>query len=122
MYLSYRLTMSLAHHTIPLFSQPHHLPSNSPKPTHSLPHLTPSLLPTENFALTEASYLTIRLIQSFPGRLESRDPEPWRELITFILSNLGGCKVGLFPARERREAREGESGRINEGFEIYDDE
>jgi Cytochrome P450 len=50
----------------------------------------------ENFALTEVSYVTIRLLQEF-GRLESRDPEPWRELITFICSSAGGCKVGLFP-------------------------
>ncbi len=46
-------------------------------------------------------------MQTFAGRLESRDPEPWRELITLIVSSLGGCKVGLFPG-EREEAQERE--------------
>ncbi|KAF7511834.1 hypothetical protein GJ744_003565 [Endocarpon pusillum] len=76
----------------------------------------PRVCPGQNFALTEASYVTTRLIQSFPGgRLESRDPEPWRELITFIVSNLGGCKVGLFPreSSEEKNPEQGESARVN---------
>jgi hypothetical protein len=71
-----------------------------PIPTNHPLRLPP---PTENFALTEVSYTTIRLMQAFPRRLESRDPEPWREYITFIVGNLGGCKVGLFPSEEDDE-------------------
>ena len=48
----------------------------------------------EQFALTEASYVTVRLVQQFPG-IESRDPEPWREKLTLTCTGLGGCKVGL---------------------------
>jgi hypothetical protein len=29
--------------------------------------------------------------------LESRDPEPWRELLTLGCTGLGGCKVALHP-------------------------
>lgn len=54
----------------------------------------------EQFALTEASYVTVRLVQQFPG-IESRDPEPWREKLTLTCTVLGGCKVGLFPFPER---------------------
>lgn len=50
----------------------------------------------EQFALTEVSYVTIRLLQEF-SQLESRDPEPWRERMTLVCSNLGGCKVALLP-------------------------
>lgn len=50
----------------------------------------------EQFALTEASYLTARLVQEFP-RIESRDSEPWREQLTLTCTGLGGCKVALFP-------------------------
>ncbi len=53
----------------------------------------------------------VRLLQEF-GRIESRDPEPWRENITFVCGSLGGCKVGLFP-REREGGREEEDGRGN---------
>lgn len=34
------------------------------------------------------------------GRIENRDPEPWRECITLVCSSLGGCQVGLFPRGE----------------------
>jgi hypothetical protein len=51
---------------------------------------------TEQFALTEASYVTVRLMQEFAS-LESRDPEPWRELFTLTCTGLGGCKVALYP-------------------------
>lgn len=42
----------------------------------------------EQFALTEVSYITIRLLQEF-SHLESRDPEPWRERMTLVCSSLG---------------------------------
>ena len=50
----------------------------------------------EQFALMEASYITIRLMQEFKG-IESRDPEPWRELLSLTCTGLGGCKVALTP-------------------------
>ncbi|MCJ1469272.1 hypothetical protein MMC07_007905 [Pseudocyphellaria aurata] len=50
----------------------------------------------QQFALTEVSYTTIRLLQEF-SHLESRDPEPWRERMTLVCSSLGGCKVALLP-------------------------
>ncbi|KAF2658432.1 putative cytochrome P450 alkane hydroxylase [Lophiostoma macrostomum CBS 122681] len=48
----------------------------------------------QQFALTEASYVVVRLLQTF-GEVESRDSEPWREKITVVCTGLGGCKVGL---------------------------
>jgi hypothetical protein len=50
----------------------------------------------ENFALTETSYITVRLLQEF-SRIECRDPEPWYELLTMTCRSLGGCRVGLYP-------------------------
>jgi cytochrome P450 len=51
----------------------------------------------QQFALAEASYTTIRLMQEF-SKIESRDPGPWREWITITTSVLG-CKVALTPAQ-----------------------
>lgn len=48
----------------------------------------------QQFALTEASYVLVRLLQGFEV-LESRDSEPWREKLTIVCSGLGGCKVSL---------------------------
>lgn len=48
----------------------------------------------QQFALTEASYVVVRLLQAFKV-LESRDPEPWREKLSLVCSGFGGCKVGL---------------------------
>ncbi|KAI9874886.1 MAG: hypothetical protein M1830_009176 [Pleopsidium flavum] len=50
----------------------------------------------QQFALTEASYVTVRLLQEFTT-LESRDPEPWREKLTLTCTGLGGCKVAMTP-------------------------
>lgn len=52
----------------------------------------------QQFALTEASYTTVRLMQEFKD-IESRDPEPWREWLTLTCVGAGGCKVALTPAR-----------------------
>ncbi|KAL8854758.1 MAG: hypothetical protein Q9221_000541 [Calogaya cf. arnoldii] len=52
----------------------------------------------QQFALTEASYITVRLLQEF-DRIESRDPGVWREKIGLTCTMLGGCKVSL-TARE----------------------
>lgn len=48
----------------------------------------------EQFALTEASYITVRLMQEF-DRIESRDAEPWREKLTLTCTGFNGCKVSL---------------------------
>ncbi|KAL9129513.1 MAG: hypothetical protein Q9217_002037 [Psora testacea] len=50
----------------------------------------------QQFALTEAAYITVRLMQEFEG-IESRDAEPWREKFTLTCTGLGGCKVVLKP-------------------------
>ncbi|KAL8645771.1 MAG: hypothetical protein Q9226_007150 [Calogaya cf. arnoldii] len=52
----------------------------------------------QQFALTEASYITVRLLQEF-DRIESRDPGVWREKLGLTCTMLGGCKVSLI-ARE----------------------
>lgn len=49
----------------------------------------------QQFALTEASYTTVRLCQAFSG-IESRDPtNVWREKINLTCVNLEGAKVAL---------------------------
>ncbi len=50
----------------------------------------------EQFALTQVSYVTVRLMQEF-AEIESRDPEPWREKFAIVCTGLGGCKVVLTP-------------------------
>lgn len=50
----------------------------------------------EQYALTEASYTTIRLMQEFKG-VESRDPGPWTECLTITLAPQA-TKVALTPA------------------------
>ncbi|KAK4503864.1 hypothetical protein PRZ48_004779 [Zasmidium cellare] len=51
----------------------------------------------QQFALTEASYATVRLCQTFAG-IESRDPEEhWQEFLTLTGVNLNGAKVALTP-------------------------
>lgn len=51
----------------------------------------------EQFALTEASYTTIRLMQEFKT-LESRDYGPWEELLTLTCASRNGTQVALTPA------------------------
>ena len=48
----------------------------------------------QQFALLQASYVTIRLMQSIAS-LESRDPEPWKEKVTLTATGMNGCKVAL---------------------------
>ncbi|KAL8878442.1 MAG: hypothetical protein Q9198_003748 [Flavoplaca austrocitrina] len=50
----------------------------------------------QQFALTEASYTTIRLMQEYKD-IESRDPKPWTECITITASGQA-TKVSLTPA------------------------
>ena len=49
----------------------------------------------QQFALLEASYCTVRLMQRFP-RIEPRDGRPWSEWVTLTLASGPGTKVGLF--------------------------
>ncbi|KAA8615805.1 Cytochrome P450 52A12 [Pyrenophora tritici-repentis] len=51
----------------------------------------------QQYALTEASYVTVRLVQEFK-EIESRDADQWREKLTLTLCSLNGTKVGLTPA------------------------
>lgn len=51
----------------------------------------------EQFALTEASYTTIRLMQEFKA-VESRDPNPWMEWLTVTCAGRA-TKVALIPAQ-----------------------
>jgi cytochrome P450 len=48
----------------------------------------------QQFALTEASYTTIRLCQAFKA-IESRDSAVWEESLTLTCVNLHGAKVAL---------------------------
>ncbi|KAM5475038.1 hypothetical protein MauCBS54593_001509 [Microsporum audouinii] len=51
----------------------------------------------QQYALTEAAYVTVRMAQEFRG-LESRDTGPWEESLTLTLSSLNGTKVCVTPA------------------------
>ena len=48
----------------------------------------------QQFALLQASYVTIRIMQSIE-LLESRDPEPWVEKIGLTATGRNGCKVAM---------------------------
>ena len=51
----------------------------------------------QQYALTEASYVTVRLLQEFKD-IQSRDPGPWEENLTLTTCGKNGAKVGLTPA------------------------
>ncbi|PYI00619.1 cytochrome P450 [Aspergillus sclerotiicarbonarius CBS 121057] len=51
----------------------------------------------QQYALTEAGYVTVRMAQKF-RTLESRDPGPWEEALKMTLSSRNGTKVCLTPA------------------------
>lgn len=51
----------------------------------------------EQFALTEASYATVRLMQEFKA-LASRDHGPWEESLTLTCASRNGTQVALTPA------------------------
>jgi cytochrome P450 len=51
----------------------------------------------QQYALTEAGYVTVRLVQEFK-EMESRDPQDWQEGLTLTLCSRNGVKVGLSPA------------------------
>ncbi|KAB8273783.1 cytochrome P450 [Aspergillus minisclerotigenes] len=50
----------------------------------------------QQFALTEASYTTVRIVQSFK-EITSRDPEPYRERLALTLASRHGTKVAMVP-------------------------
>ncbi|KAI4150393.1 MAG: hypothetical protein LQ340_004111 [Diploschistes diacapsis] len=50
----------------------------------------------QQFALAETSYILIRLLQEYE-RIESRDPEPWREKMQITCVGFGRCKVAMTP-------------------------
>ncbi|KAF2097120.1 cytochrome P450 52A12 [Rhizodiscina lignyota] len=50
----------------------------------------------QQYALTEASYTTVRICQQF-SKLESRDDGPWREGLTLTMCSKNGCHVALSP-------------------------
>ncbi|EAW21197.1 cytochrome P450 [Aspergillus fischeri NRRL 181] len=52
----------------------------------------------QQFALTEAGYTTVRLMQQFEA-IESRDPKPLTEGLTLTLASLNGTKVAMKPAK-----------------------
>lgn len=51
----------------------------------------------QQYALTEAAYVTVRMAQEFKT-LESRDPGPWVESLTLTICSLNGTKVSVIPA------------------------
>ena len=53
-------------------------------------------LVAEQFALTEASYTTVRLVQAFSA-IVSRDTEPWTETLGATCSSANGVKVAMIP-------------------------
>jgi cytochrome P450 len=57
----------------------------------------PRICVGQQYALTEVSYVTVRLAQEFE-KLESRDPGPWEESLTLTLCSRNGTKVCLGPA------------------------
>ena len=57
----------------------------------------PRICPGQQYALTEAGYVTVRLLQEFKA-IESRDPNGWEELVTFTTTSKNGTKVSLTPA------------------------
>ncbi|KAI9766419.1 MAG: hypothetical protein M1840_006525 [Geoglossum simile] len=50
----------------------------------------------QQFALTEASYTLVRLVQEFK-ELESHDPEPWKEQLTLTCASANGALVSFTP-------------------------
>ncbi|KAF2036159.1 cytochrome P450 alkane hydroxylase-like protein [Setomelanomma holmii] len=47
----------------------------------------------QNFALTEAMFVVVRLLQCF--EVDGRDEGIWREKLTITCTGAGGCKLGL---------------------------
>ncbi|GLI72172.1 hypothetical protein PoHVEF18_000342 [Penicillium ochrochloron] len=52
----------------------------------------------QQFALTEAGYCIVRIMQEFEA-MESRDSRPFEEALTLTLASFNGAKVALTPVR-----------------------
>ena len=50
----------------------------------------------QQFALTEISYTTVRLLQEFQA-VKSRDDLPWQELWGSSVASKNGCQVSMIP-------------------------
>jgi len=53
----------------------------------------------QQYALTEAAYVSVRLLQEFE-KIENRDPEEWVEGLTLTLCSYNGTKVALTPVEK----------------------
>lgn len=51
----------------------------------------------QQYALTEAAYVSVRLLQEF-SKIESRDSGPWIESLSLTVCSLNGTQVALTPA------------------------
>jgi len=51
----------------------------------------------QQYALTEAGYVSVRLLQEF-SKIESRDDQPWTESLSLTVCSWNGTKVALTPA------------------------
>lgn len=56
----------------------------------------PRICVGQQFALTEASYTIVRLLQEFEG-VEDRDGTPFVEKLTLTMASDRGCKVAMIP-------------------------
>lgn len=50
----------------------------------------------QQFALTEAGYTTVRILQEFEA-IENRDPKPFEEALTLTMASFNGTKVAMTP-------------------------
>lgn len=63
-------------------------------------HISPTIsevdliMNTEQLALNQASYIIVRMLQTFSG-LETRDDRPWQEEVGATLAPSHGCVVSL---------------------------
>ncbi|KAJ9644295.1 hypothetical protein H2204_001646 [Knufia peltigerae] len=51
----------------------------------------------QQYALTEASYVLVRMVQKLAA-IQTADPRPWEESLTLTLCSRNGVKLRLFPA------------------------
>ena len=56
----------------------------------------PRICVGQQFALTEASYTIVRLLQEFKG-VEDRDGSPFMEQLSLTLASANGVKVAMTP-------------------------
>lgn len=52
------------------------------------------ILCTEQFALIEASFVIVRMLQEFQD-IEQRDEKPWQEAYTLVVCSHNGVQVSL---------------------------